>query len=96
MVDSNKELQGELSELRKKLQCNSQPEMDMHILTGKELSDRLQLSPWTVRMMRLQCGLPHIQLGRRIFYRMETVMDWLQGLERSSITKADPAFIGVE
>ena len=68
----------------------------MKILTEKELAERLGLSPWTIRKWRLQGGLPHIQVGRRIFYRLEAVEAWMDGLERtSSVRRNDASIISV-
>ena len=56
-------------------------EVIMEILTEKELATFLHLSPWTVRKWRLSGGLPHIQVGRRIFYRVEAVKAWMKTME---------------
>ena len=58
----------------------------MEILSEQELASLLQISKWTVRKWRLEGGLPHIQVARRIFYRMETVQTWMAEMERSSAT----------
>ena len=56
----------------------------MKILTEKELATHLHLSPWTIRKWRLQGGLPHLQVGRRVFYRLQAVEDWMCDMERAS------------
>ncbi len=56
----------------------------MEVLSEQELASLLHISKWTVRKWRLEGGLPHIQVARRIFYRMETVKAWMTDMERSS------------
>lgn len=53
------------------------------VLNEKELACELGISFWTARRMRLQEGCPHFTVGSRIFYRLETVLNWLNGQERS-------------
>lgn len=58
-------------------------------LSEQEVAESLGLSYWSVRQMRLQQGLPHFKCGRRVFYRMETVQNWLQQQEQSTVSTAD-------
>lgn len=68
----------------------------MKVLTEKELADRLGLSPWTIRKWRLEGGLPHLQVGRRVFYRLQSVEEWMRDMERSSGTpKGSESFVSV-
>lgn len=53
----------------------------MDILTEKELANLLELSPWTVRSWRIKSGLPHFQIGQRIFYRLDSVERWIEQAE---------------
>ena len=53
----------------------------MKILSEQELAKYLDISKWTVRQWRLSGGLPHIQVGRRIFYRVEAVEHWMEKME---------------
>ncbi len=55
------------------------------VLTERELAAELGLSPWTIRRWRLEAGLPHIQIGRRILYNFASVSQWLQGREVASV-----------
>ena len=55
----------------------------MKIFTEHELADYLQISPWTVRDWRLKGGLPHLRVSRKVFYRLEAVMDWMKKQENS-------------
>lgn len=52
------------------------------VLSEKELAGELGLSPWTVRTLRLQSGLPHFRTAGRIFYRLETVLSWMDAQEK--------------
>jgi len=51
------------------------------VLTEKELAAELGISRWTARGMRLKDGCPHFTVGCRIFYRLETVLKWLDQKE---------------
>lgn len=55
-----------------------------HLLTEKELAAILGISHWTVRKMRLQDGLPFIQTGSRIYYRLEKVNSWMTQQEETN------------
>lgn len=59
-----------------------------HCLNEHELASILNLSYWTVRQLRLQQGLPHVKCGRRVFYRWNTVQEWLTQQE---LGKAHPS-----
>lgn len=58
-------------------------------LSEQEVAQALGLSYWAVRQLRLQQGLPHFKCGRRVFYRMETVLRWLEQQESGLIATAD-------
>ncbi len=47
--------------------------------TGRYVTD------WTIRRWRLEAGLPHIQIGRRILYNFASVSQWLQEREVASV-----------
>ena len=47
------------------------------VLTERECAERLGISYWTLRQMRLQEKAPHILLGHRIYYVYDTVVAWL-------------------
>ena len=56
----------------------------LKIYSEKELAEALEVSQWTVRLWRLQSGLPYFRTAGRIFYRMETVIDWIDKQERKN------------
>lgn len=56
----------------------------MKIYSEKELAEALGVSQWTVRLWRLQRGLPYFRTTGRIFYRMETVVGWMDRQERKN------------
>lgn len=58
------------------------------ILGEKELAKALNISPWTIRLWRLQAGLPYFRTAGRIFYRMEAVLRWMDEEERKNAEKA--------
>ena len=69
---------------------------NISVMTEQELAETLHLSKWTVRKWRLAGGLPHIKIGRRIFYRLQAVEEWLREQESHSVATDDaPKFIAV-
>ena len=50
----------------------------MDILSEKELAGLLELSPWTIQGWRLKSGLPYFRIGSRVFYRLESVEQWIK------------------
>lgn len=42
----------------------------------KELAERMNMSYWAIRRMRLQLGLPYIPIGRKIYYDEKKVREW--------------------
>ncbi len=67
----------------------------MKVLSEKELADLLQISKWTVRDWRLKGGLPHIQVGRRIFYQLASVQKWMDAVETSDNLENNERFVSV-
>jgi len=60
------------------------------VLNDKQLA--LQLDPsgkiitaWTIRNWRLQGNMPFFQVGKRIFYRLESVCDWINAKEKGEL-----------
>lgn len=47
------------------------------LLSETELASKLGVPVNTVRRWRKTCGLPHIGVARRFFYRLPTVLSWL-------------------
>lgn len=62
-------------------------DMDSRVLSERELADELGISFWTVRNLRLKLGLPHFRTSRRIFYRLDTVQEWMSAQEKRSSNK---------
>lgn len=62
-------------------------DMDSRVLSERELADELGISFWTVRNLRLKLGLPHFRTSWRIFYRLDTVKDWMAAQEERSSNK---------
>ncbi|MDU2065508.1 MAG: hypothetical protein E6713_11835 [Sporomusaceae bacterium] len=53
----------------------------MKILSERELAHELGLSYWTIRLLRINQHLPHFRTAGRIFYRMESVLAWMDKQE---------------
>jgi len=52
-------------------------------LSEKELSVELGLPYTTIREMRLGGKCPYFNVGKRIFYRLETVLAWIKKQEKA-------------
>jgi hypothetical protein len=57
------------------------------VLNDKELAKALDptgkiVTSWTIRNWRLQGGMPSFSVGKRIFFRRESVLKWLDELEQ--------------
>lgn len=53
------------------------------VLNEREIAAELGLSPATVRRLRLQVGLPHFRTAGRVFYRLESVLSWMDKQEQT-------------
>ncbi len=61
----------------------------MKIYTEIELAAELNVSHWTIRRWRVSAGLPHFRTAGRIFYRMESVLAWMNKAEAENAVKAN-------
>ena len=59
------------------------------IYSEQELASELSVSPWTVRLWRLQLGLPYFRTAGRIFYRLESVSRWMDVQERENANSVE-------
>lgn len=57
------------------------------IYSEKEIATEFSVSPWTVRLWRLQAGLPHFRTAGRIFYRLDSVLRWMDSQEYKNMEK---------
>ena len=64
------------------LWTEKQLEKPNKVLSEKQLAIELGLSPWTVRTLRLQSGLPHFRTAGRVFYRLESILAWMDKQEK--------------
>lgn len=64
------------------LSIQMQLEKQNKVLSEKELAVELGLSPWTIRTLRLQSGLPHFRTIGRVFYRLQSVLCWMDECEK--------------
>jgi excisionase family DNA binding protein len=55
-------------------------------LNPREVATMLGISYWQVLNMCKKNELPHIVIGKRKFFRLETIQQWLAKLEEKSIT----------
>lgn len=47
------------------------------LLDFKQLCERYPFRPWTVRSYCSQGKIPHVKIGRKVFFRMEEIEQWL-------------------
>lgn len=57
------------------------------VLNDKELAKRLDptgkiVTSWTIRNWRLQGAMPSFSVGKRIFFRLESVLAWIDEKEK--------------
>ena len=53
----------------------------MKVFSERDLAAFLGVSPWAVRSWRLKGGLPHFRVSRKVFYRLNAVMEWMKSEE---------------
>lgn len=66
------------------------------VLNDKELALKLDptgkiITPWTIRTWRLQGGMPSFSVGKRIFFRLESVLAWIDKREKGE-PEAEPQY----
>ncbi len=59
------------------------------VLNEREIAAELGLKPATVRRLRLQLGLPHFRTAGRVFYRLESVLAFLDKQEHICQTEPE-------
>ncbi|HWR42267.1 helix-turn-helix domain-containing protein [Sporomusa sp.] len=59
----------------------------MKIFTERELANELGVSPWTIRLWRTKVNLPYFRTAGRIFYRMDSILQWMQKEEELNAIK---------
>lgn len=52
------------------------------VYNEKELAEKLGVKLYTVRQWRTQSGLPHFRTSGQIFYRLPSVMKWMDNQEQ--------------
>jgi len=57
-----------------------------NVLNDKELAKSLDptgkiVTPWTIRKWRLEGGMPSFSVGHRIFFRLPSVLKWIDERE---------------
>ena len=54
------------------------------VLSERELAAQLGMSYWTIRDLRLRQSLPHFRCGKKVLYRLTTVLEWIEQQEYAS------------
>jgi len=63
----------------------------MKLLDAKEAAAYTQVfSYWTILDLAKQGKVPHIRVGRRVFFRAEALDGWIKDLETGGAQEADP------
>jgi hypothetical protein len=60
--------------------------MTNSVLNDRELAKALDptgliVTTWTIRKWRLEGNMPFFSVGKRIFFRLESVLAWIDGKE---------------
>jgi hypothetical protein len=67
------------------------------ILNDKELAKILDptgkiVTPWSIRNWRLQGNMPSFRVGNRIFFRLNSVLKWLDKQEKDERVEPTPEY----
>jgi len=60
------------------------------VLNDKELALKLDptgkiITPWSIRTWRIKGNMPSFSVGKRIFFRLESVLVWIDQQEKGVI-----------
>ena len=58
------------------------------VLSERELAAQLGMSYWTIRDLRLRQSLPHFRCGKKVLYRLTTILEWIEQQEQASTRRA--------
>ena len=64
------------------------------VLNEREVAAEFGVSPATVRRWRLQLGAPHFRTAGKIFYRISSLLSWIEKMEQNSSQEAEPEEVG--
>ena len=67
---------------------NDEMERKVKIHTEKELAGFFGISSWTIRTWRLKAGLPYFRTAGRIFYREDSVLEWMKNEENRNAARS--------
>jgi excisionase family DNA binding protein len=48
------------------------------LLTGEELSERIRLTPGTIRVWVSQKKIPHVKMGRKVLFDWKDILQWVE------------------
>jgi excisionase family DNA binding protein len=48
------------------------------LLTGEELSQRIRLTPGTIRVWVSQKKIPYVKMGRKVLFDWEDIQRWIK------------------
>lgn len=55
-------------------------------ITAKEVAEMLGISEWTVYDWVRKKLIPHIRVGKRVLFRRNSILQWLEAQEQASVT----------
>ena len=66
------------------------------VLNDKELAKALDptgkiVTPWSIRKWRLEGGMPSFSVGHRVFFRLSSVLNWIDEQEKGK-KKPEPEY----
>lgn len=59
--------------------------MEKMVVNRMELSQVTGLSPWTLWRLTKEGKLPHIKIGGKYMYRLESIKAWMDNQEKISL-----------
>jgi excisionase family DNA binding protein len=69
------------------------PGMICETITAGEAAAIIGISEWTIYDLARRKVIPHVRIGRRVLFRRESLMAWLEQQEAASM-KPEPAQAG--
>lgn len=59
----------------------------LELLSGEEAAEILRVSPSTLAKLRKEQKLPYVPLGKRVYYRRESLLNFINNCETTEESK---------
>lgn len=73
--------------------ADSRMQMICETITAGEAAEIIGISEWTIYDLARRKVIPHVRIGRRVLFRRESLMAWLEQQEAASL-KSEPEQAG--